>query len=162
MTPRIRRGVTGDLGDLVKLEQECFHRDPWGADSLRQGLEEPGYLVLVATADATPEPGEILGYLVGWRVGEEADLARLGVTLERRRTGLGLLLLQEALRHWTQAGVEKVFLDVRAGNVAAIALYLGLQFEVVGRRPGYYADGEDAVLLLRSLMGAASGQSVAG
>jgi ribosomal-protein-alanine N-acetyltransferase len=39
-------------------------------------------------------------------------------------------------------------LEVRAGNLAAQALYRGFGFEVAGRRPRYYTDdGEDALVM---------------
>ena len=38
-------------------------------------------------------------------------------------------------------------LEVAASNMAAIALYERLGFRQVGRRKGYYADGEDACLM---------------
>ena len=42
-------------------------------------------------------------------------------------------------------------LEVRASNMAAVALYEQLGFQHVGRRKGYYADGEDALLMNRAL-----------
>ena len=42
--------------------------------------------------------------------------------------------------------------QVRAGNVGALALYEGLGFQPVGRRPGYYSDDEDAVLLNKEVL----------
>ena len=42
-------------------------------------------------------------------------------------------------------------LEVRDGNTAARALYATAGFAPVGRRPRYYADGEDAVTYHRSM-----------
>lgn len=131
-----------DLESLVELEEECFPHDPWQPDSLQKALQESGYLVLVAEGEAG-----LLGYLVGWHVGDEADLARLGVLARARRGGVGRALLQRALSHWQERQVQLVFLDVRAGNAAARGLYAGLGFQEVGRRRSYYADGEDAIQL---------------
>ena len=43
-------------------------------------------------------------------------------------------------------------LEVRAGNVAAQQLYGAAGFMQDGRRPRYYPDGEDALLLRRPLV----------
>ena len=43
--------------------------------------------------------------------------------------------------------VSVAMLEVRASNAAAIALYEQLGFQHVGRRRGYYPDGEDACLM---------------
>jgi len=40
-----------------------------------------------------------------------------------------------------------VFLEVRASNIPAIALYRRLGFSDAGTRPGYYRNGDDALLL---------------
>jgi ribosomal-protein-alanine N-acetyltransferase len=46
------------------------------------------------------------------------------------------------------AHVQELFLEVRASNRAALALYLSLGFSQTGRRPRYYIDPvEDALLL---------------
>jgi ribosomal-protein-alanine N-acetyltransferase len=51
-----------------------------------------------------------------------------------------------------QQGVGHVFLEVRAGNAAALALYRKSDFQETGLRRGYYADPpEDAVVMARDL-----------
>jgi len=73
----------------------------------------------------------------------------LPVRAQARRRGLGRALLARALADET--GVEKVFLEVREGSRAARAFYEACGFVAVGRRRRYYADGEDAILMTRSL-----------
>jgi len=46
-----------------------------------------------------------------------------------------------------------VLLEVRASNAAAQALYTAAGFVADGRRPGYYPDGEDALLWRLDLVG---------
>jgi ribosomal-protein-alanine N-acetyltransferase len=50
-------------------------------------------------------------------------------------------------------GLDAAWLEVRAGNAAAIALYERFGFTTVGRRPGYYADGEDALVMCLRVSG---------
>ena len=47
-------------------------------------------------------------------------------------------------------------LEVRASNIAAIALYKTQGFETVGVRPKYYSDNEDAVLMQRAPLSTSS------
>ena len=53
-----------------------------------------------------------------------------------------------SLRGNTCRSGGSALLEVRASNAAAIAMYQRhLGFATVGRRRGYYADGEDALLM---------------
>ncbi|MCF1427018.1 MAG: ribosomal protein S18-alanine N-acetyltransferase [Shewanella sp.] len=69
-----------------------------------------------------------------------------------RRLGKALMLKGIDWLNTTEA--ELLLLEVRAGNVSAIALYRKLGFEVTGERKGYYRSEEsteDAVLMSLSL-----------
>lgn len=44
-------------------------------------------------------------------------------------------------------GARTSSLEVRAANAGAQALYAALGYEVLGRRPRYYSDGEDALIM---------------
>jgi len=47
-----------------------------------------------------------------------------------------------------EAGTRLATLEVRAGNVAAQALYRRYGFRVVGRRPKYYNDNHEDALIM--------------
>jgi ribosomal-protein-alanine N-acetyltransferase len=66
---------------------------------------------------------------------------------ERRGEGLALRLLDAFILQARQAAVEHIWLEVRLGNVAAHRLYQRRGFVVEGRRPRYYDDGEDALVM---------------
>ncbi len=61
--------------------------------------------------------------------------------------GLGTLLVENILRMCREKGADFVSLEVRPSNVSAISLYQRLGFVEVGRRKGYYENGEDALLM---------------
>ena len=88
---------------------------------------------------------------VGWNVGDEAEIARLGVVESQRGRGIGLRLVEQGLREFKARGVASVFLEVRASNTVAIRLYERAGFEEIARRPNYYADGEEARVMKREL-----------
>ena len=48
-------------------------------------------------------------------------------------------------------GNTAAFLEFRAGNEAALHLYLKAGFQEVGRRSGYYENGDAAILMSREL-----------
>jgi ribosomal-protein-alanine N-acetyltransferase len=131
-----------DLEALKSLEVACFP-DPWSERALTEALINENYLVLIERDEA----GTPLGYLLGWQVGDEAELARIGVAIPVRRSGKAKSLLDNALARWRERGVSRVFLEVRENNVAARRLYESRGFQAVGKRAKYYADGADAIVL---------------
>jgi ribosomal-protein-alanine N-acetyltransferase len=91
------------------------------------------------------------GMILGRAIGEEAEVLTLAVEPGTRRRGLGAGLLRSAMAHAAAAGATAMFLEVAVTNLAAIGLYRGLGFAVVGERRRYYADGTDALVMRRSL-----------
>ena len=79
-------------------------------------------------------------------IAHEGELLRIAVDPERRGQGLGRELLKAVQRELRGLGFTSLFLEVRAGNAAARALYAACGWQEVGRRAHYYGDGEDAVL----------------
>lgn len=138
--------VPTDLEALQNLEAKCFP-DPWSEATLTEGLSNENYLILIERDDL----GAPLGYLVGWQVMDEAELARIGVAVEARRRGYGQILLDKAIEKWRERSVARIFLEVRESNEAARRLYESRGFEIIGKRAKYYADGSDALVLSLNL-----------
>lgn len=89
----------------------------------------------------------VVGHLLATAVGDEGEILTLAVRPEARRRGLARRMLDALAGRWRAAGVGAGWLEVRADNVAARALYASLGWTDAGRRPGYYADGTDAVVM---------------
>ncbi len=136
----LRRAGPGDVPEVAIVERACFPEDPWGEASLGAELGRAGSVFLVALG-----PGSVpVGYALGWCVLGELEVLRIGVSPTARRGGLGRRLLV-ALQQ--EARAELSFLEVRADNVAALALYASLGYSPIRRRPRYYADGGDALMM---------------
>ena len=92
----------------------------------------------------------VRGYVFCREVAGEAELLNIAVDPAIRRSGLGGELLRLAIA-WAEArGAGEMFLEVRASNAGAIALYERHGFRAVGRRRDYYEHPvEDAVLYRR-------------
>lgn len=143
----IERAATGDLAALRALELACFS-PAWSGAALAPLLQNPAYLVLIERAEA----GETRAYLIGWQIGEDAELARLGVFPNARGQGIAGSLVDSALSIWRESGVRNVFLEVRQSNQIARRLYTARNFEEIGKRVNYYDDGETALVLKNSLI----------
>lgn len=90
--------------------------------------------------------GTILGFLTAWLIVDEFHIANIAVDPEKRRMGVGYALMRYGLIAAKKEKAEQSFLEVRAGNYPAIALYRKIGYETVSLRKGYYRDnGEDAL-----------------
>jgi ribosomal-protein-alanine N-acetyltransferase len=97
---------------------------------------------------AEGEASEILGMIVSWLIVDELHIATIATSPNHRREGVGSGLLTAALKEATSAGARLAFLEVRAGNEGAQAMYRKFGFNVTGARAAYYRDnGEDAILM---------------
>ncbi|MFO7778826.1 MAG: GNAT family N-acetyltransferase [Nitriliruptoraceae bacterium] len=99
-------------------------------------------VVLVAVAG-----GEVLAAALGLLQADDGHVVDLAVAPSLRRRGIGRRLLSALVTELRTRGARAVTLEVRAGNLGALALYRGAGFVVEGHRPRYYPDGEDALLL---------------
>lgn len=86
-----------------------------------------------------PEAGESLaGYAIVARLPFEAELQAILVAEAYRRRGVAASLMRAVIAQARGWGSERLLLEVRAGNAAAIALYRRVGFGEDGRRRGYY------------------------
>jgi tRNA threonylcarbamoyl adenosine modification protein YeaZ/ribosomal-protein-alanine acetyltransferase len=142
----IRPAEPADLPHLVQIEASGF-ADPWPESVMAAELAQPGGVMLVAGRGGQPPAG----YACFRLGGGEAELLRIAVAPAERGRGIGKRLLAAGLERLRTAGVASCYLEVRPGNASALAVYRALGFEPCGRRPAYYRDGMDALVLRRSL-----------
>jgi ribosomal protein S18 acetylase RimI-like enzyme len=153
--PRLRDARPADLGALVALEAACFPGDRISAASFRRLTGRPSAALRLATAG-----GALLGYslLLFRKRTTVARLYSIAVAGEARGLGIGRRLMQDAARLAGARGADRLRLEVRRDNRAAIRLYEGLGYRPIGTYPGYYADGMEALRLERRLRPAGAGK----
>lgn len=102
----------------------------------------------VTPPDAAPaSAAPVCGYLVAWRIADELEILFVVTDPAFRRRGVGRALLRRAAEAARAEGLARVLLEVASRNDAARALYRGFGFRELGVRRGYYADGDDAVMM---------------
>lgn len=137
--------VAADLAAVLALETAASQH-PWSAELLRAELANP-----VASLDLALSDGVLAGYLCAWLVVGELEIHNIVTAPAMRRRGVARRLLDYRLAQARRQGLQRVLLEVRVGNVAAITLYRAYGFVDSGVRPGYYHDGEDALLMEMSV-----------
>jgi ribosomal-protein-alanine N-acetyltransferase len=140
----IRPATQADLLSVFRIEKATFPQ-PWPFSAFERFVGEPAFLVAVrgpeivgyVVADVTPNYGRDIGHV--------KDLA---VRPGARGAGLGRRLLSRAIRRMASDGAALVKLEVREHNDPALALYRDEGFERLRRVPGYYEDGETALVMV--------------
>ncbi len=137
--------LTAELMEAVVAVEQSAYAHPWSrgnfADTLASGYEAQ----LLMAGDT------LLGYFIAMKGADEVHLLNITVAPAHQRQGWARVML-DALALWSRGqGAEWLWLEARAGNLRALAVYEAHGFRRVGQRKDYYpaADGqrEDAVVM---------------
>ena len=114
-----------DEAPVANLWNECGLVVPWNdpyRDIQRKIAVQPE-MFLVGCAD-----GEIIASVMAGYDGHRGWINYLAVHPDRRGTGIGRRMMDEAERLLQEAGCPKINLQVRAGNAAVIDFYEKIGF----------------------------------
>ncbi len=151
---KIRSFREEDLEGIIRIERLSF-KDPWPQTFFSYISRKAPDLFLVAE-----EEGVILGYVIG-EVREVmlsglphrlkmGHIVNIAVAPERRRSGIGSMLMSEVERRFMERKATRSTLEVRESNSTARSFYKNLGYEETGRVRAYYLD-EDAIIMTKSL-----------
>ena len=142
----LRRWKFEDILKLSQLEAECFPKDAWNYRMLADSFENENFIGVLCD-----DGGEIAGY-GGITLGyDTADIDNIAVAERYRGEGIGGNVLEWLVSAAAEKRMERVFLEVRVSNSAAMSLYLKHGFKGVYARTRYYADGEDCLVMAREI-----------
>ena len=144
-----------DLLEVVEIE-ESSGLSRWGWAAYYAELQGSNrHLMLVArVADGQHQRGryKLAGYIVARMGADELHINNVAVREPYRRLGIGRALLDRILAEGKRSEVPCAFLELRAGNTAALALYEDCGFRVTARRGKYYSEPvEDALVMIVQL-----------
>ena len=151
----IERMTEHDLLEVVEIE-EASGLSRWGLEAYHEELiYGRNALMFVARRIGQREfedEKEIYGFIASRLVTDELHINNVAVRSESRRSGLGSALLLMVINEAARKGAQKAFLEVRASNSPAQALYARCGFRILGQRKGYYSDPtEDALIMSRTI-----------
>ena len=133
------------ITQIEQLERQCFFM-PWTAELLKSQMKDAQHEFIVALSpDDT-----VLGYVGMMYVLDEGYISNVAVSPDCRRQGIADKLIDHLCALCRDHALSFVTLEVRAGNVPAIALYEKHGFERVGLRKAYYErPREDALIMTK-------------
>ena len=140
----IRELSIGDLNAVMAIEPELFGHEAWTASSMTSEING-AFTHYLGVFD-----GDLIGYggISSIPNSFASDIQTIGITQSRQGQGLGQQLAEALLAKAKALGSEAVFLDVRADNLGAIALYKKLGFVQIDVRKNYYRPaGIDALVM---------------
>jgi len=130
---------SSDFAEIFQIEQMCFLH-PWTEKMFQ--ISENEFIVVVRTMK------RISAYLCCQRILNECHILNVAVHPEMRGIGLAKQLLKWLI---VPENGDEYYLEVRRTNVEAIGLYEKFGFEIIGTRPKYYQNGEDALVMMRQV-----------
>ena len=138
----IRIATPNDLADILSIEKKVF-KHPWSKEQLSWELNsQPAAENYVMIAR-----GNMIGYLFSHVVDDDVQILNIAIDIPFQHKGYGEQLLSYFLDQFNTD--SSIHLEVRKSNFPAINLYLKFGFHETGTRKGYYADGEDAIIMQR-------------
>ena len=151
-----------DLDQVMEIEQVSFPT-PWSVRAYRYELTRNEHSALLVVREASDigswrgrllrhlrllKPRRVLGYAGCWLLVDECHVSTIAVHPDWRGQGLGELLLVSLMEKGMQLGALRATLEVRISNLAAQSLYHKCGFDIVSLRRKYYADNEDAYIMV--------------
>lgn len=138
----VRRARPEDLDAMAAIEAAHPSAAGWSKTQFAAELARDNGLLLVCELGGRP-----VGHLAAWFVGAEAQLFTVTVDPGQARRGVGSALLGELAAQARARGCAKITLELSERNTTAMVLYARAGGRVVGRRPKFYNDGADALLM---------------
>lgn len=153
------------LTQVADIEQSAY-KYPWTRGNFSDSLNSGYQAQMLVGGETHPE---LIGYFVAMKGVDETHLLNITVAPTYQLQGWGRLML-DALALWSRGeGAQWLWLEVRASNSHAKALYTRYGFREVGLRKGYYPEGgfsllglparEDAVVMSLALHSAYGGST---
>ena len=134
-----------DIPQIAEIEKQCFS-DPWNEQAFASGMNSPFFYGVLFE-----EGGQVCAYACEMVIFEDAEVLNVAVSPSFRRQGLGEKLLIALEEYAKDKGSERLLLEVREGNEPARRLYEKLGFASFGVRKNYYEDGENAVVMQKTI-----------
>jgi ribosomal-protein-alanine acetyltransferase len=142
----IRPATSADLSAMMALEKHAATAAHWSVEQYEAMFRASGGERVALIVE---EELRVQGFVIAHAVGAEWEIENIAIAGSARRRGLGTRLLGELLDLARAKGAEAVFLEVRASNRAAQALYERWSFTPSGLRKCYYKNPEEDAILYR-------------
>ena len=134
--------------DIASIEPSFFESFDkfWSVDILKHDFEDKSSRYIVAKIGNT-----IIGFAGIKVILDEADIMNIVVRVDKRKLGIGSMLLEKLLEIAKFSNCSSITLEVNEHNLSAIHLYDKFNFDHIGIRKKYYNGESDAIIMNKIL-----------
>ena len=137
----VRKFKPNDLKRVYEIENMSFGQS-YGINMFQQ-LYEMGVGFLVAE-----DNGYVVGYVIFWlKYENQGHIISIAVDKNYRRRNVGTRLLIKAISILSLLKLDTIYLEVQENNSGAVEFYKIFGFKIDRVVPGYYGDGDGAVIM---------------
>lgn len=144
--PIMVRPVAAEAAAALSAVHHAVFSRGWPTSEIAQMFAIAGTQGFLA--EIANEPA---GMVLTRTIAAQAEILTIATLPARQRTGIGAKLLNHAIAAARALGARTLFLEVAQSNISARNLYLKAGLAETGRRQAYYSNGEDAIVMSRSL-----------
>lgn len=134
------RELTEKVAAVYDILSDVYDKSPWTQEQILSDMQQDNVDYFFVEVDKTA-----IGFLVIQQLVGELEITNIAVKKAHQGEGWG----SQLLAHLDHVDFP-IFLEVRASNTSAQALYQKFGFEVIGKRQRYYHEPvEDAIIMKR-------------
>ena len=137
----VRKFKPTDLKRVYEIENMSFDQS-YGINMFQQ-LHEMGIGFLVAEKN-----DYVVGYVMFWiKYENQGHIISIAVDKNYRRKGYGTQMLTKAIGILSLLRLDVIYLEVNENNTGAVEFYRQFNFEIDRVVPGYYENGDSAIVM---------------
>jgi ribosomal-protein-alanine N-acetyltransferase len=136
--PDKRAEMLEAVAAIEAIEAMVQLQEPWNYKTINDFLQQDSIKLMLMT-DTNND--EVVGYCLYQVLFEQAEIFRIGTHPNYQRQGIASQIFARLNEELKNQQVEALLLEVRADNIAAIALYEQQGFTIIHSRKGYYQVG---------------------
>lgn len=137
----VRKFKPTDLKRVYEIENMSFDQS-YGINMFQQ-LHEMGIGFLVAEKN-----DYVVGYVMFWiKYENQGHIISIAVDKNYRRKGYGTQMLTKAIGILSLLRLDVIYLEVNENNTGAVEFYRQFNFKIDRIVPGYYENGDSAIVM---------------
>lgn len=118
----------------------------WSINILKEDLKNNSSRYIIAKID-----NQIVGFAGIKIIFDEADIMNIAVKIDKRKLGIGSLMLQYLIHIANDFNCKVINLEVNENNIQAIHLYEKFDFKRIALRKKYYNNTDNAIIMQKQI-----------